>query len=177
MVRDLSPDGRLPEGVSDPAGPLRTIIAALSRVDAVSVVATGGIPLDGVEPGPDVHLTDWLPQPLMLECADLFVTHGGYNSIREAVRTATPMAVLPNFGDQPHNAARVQELGLGRHITDPTPDSLATACQDLLDDPTTAARLRTARLATRALPDLTQAAPDLTHLATAQRIVAPRTAL
>ncbi|MEE1792751.1 hypothetical protein PUR28_18620 [Streptomyces sp. BE308] len=69
-----------PPGITDPATQLRTIIAAFSRLDVTAIVATAGIRLDGIDP-PNVHLTDRLPQPLLLECADLLVTHGGYNSV------------------------------------------------------------------------------------------------
>lgn len=151
--------------MTDPAEQLATIIAGLSRLECTAVVATGGIEAaGGVEPAPHVHLTDRLAQPLLLECADLFVTHGGYNSIREAVRTGTPMAVLPNFGDQLPNAARVQELGLGRHLTDTDPDAVAAVCRELLADRETAARCRRAQLASLALPDIGQVVADLEKL-------------
>lgn len=165
MLRTLLPEGApLPEGVQDPSEMLRTTIAGLSDLDCTAVVATGGIPYDGVVPGPNVHLTDRLAQPLLLECVDLFVTHGGYNSVREAVRTGTPMVVLPNFGDQPKNAARVEELGLGRHLTDARPEALAAACRDVLTDRTIAARVRRAQLAALTLPDISQVATDLQGL-------------
>ncbi|MEV5688508.1 glycosyltransferase [Streptomyces sp. NPDC052164] len=168
LIRDRSKDGRMPPGITDPATQLRTIIAAFSRLDVTAIVATAGIRLDGIEPAPNVHLTDRLPQPLLLECADLLVTHGGYNSVSEAIRTATPMAVLPNFADQPHNARRVQELGLGRHLDDPDPRALADTCQDILHDRTTTARLRAARLAVLGLPDITHAPADLTDITTSR---------
>ncbi|MFD7512155.1 glycosyltransferase, partial [Streptomyces sp. NPDC059853] len=132
-------------------------------------------PLDGSEPRSKIHQTDRVTQPLLQECADLFITHGGYNSIREAVRTATPMAVIPNFGDQPHNARRVAELGLGRHLTGaPDPDTLADACRLILDDRAMTARLRAARLAMLSLPDLAQAPADLAEIVTGHRLVPPR---
>ncbi|MFD7669020.1 glycosyltransferase [Streptomyces sp. NPDC059788] len=165
MFRELLPkDAPLPVGMTDPAQLLATIVAGLSRLDCTAVVATAGIEPAGVEPAPHVHLTDRLAQPLLLECADLFVTHGGYNSVREAVRTGTPMAVLPNFGDQPLNAQRVQELGLGRHLTDTAPEAVAAACQEILDDRDIAARIRRAQLASLALPDIGQVAADLEKL-------------
>ncbi|MGW6289864.1 glycosyltransferase [Streptomyces sp. NPDC055107] len=169
VIRKRSPDGRMPEGLTDPATQLRTIIDALSRLDANAIVATVGIDLSGSQPAPNIHLTDRIAQPLLLECADLLVTHGGYNSISEALRTATPMAVVPNFADQPHTARRVQELGLGRYLTDPTPRTLAATCQVLLHDTATAARLRTARLAVLTLPDITQVCADLADIVTAGR--------
>ncbi|WP_052849560.1 glycosyltransferase [Streptomyces avicenniae] len=171
LIRSRSRDGGMPEGLTDPAAQLRTIVAALSRLDVVAIVATAGIPLDGRATGPHVHLIDHLPQPLLLECADLLVTHGGYNSVSEAIRTATPMAVAPNFADQPHNARRVAELGLGRHLGDPTPGGLAAACRALLDDPATTARLRAARLATLALPDIARVPDDLAEIAAGRPVV------
>ncbi|QKV70691.1 MULTISPECIES: glycosyltransferase [Streptomyces] len=165
----------LPPEATDPARTLRTLVAGLSRLEVTAVVATGGIPLTGVTPGPYLHLTDRIPQPLLLECADLFVTHGGYNSIREAVRTATPMAVVPNFGDQPHNARRVAALGLGRDLgPDPDADAVAAACHGLLADPALTARLRAARLAMLTLPEVGRAAADLTDLVSGGRLVTPR---
>ncbi|WP_129837793.1 glycosyltransferase [Streptomyces sp. RFCAC02] len=175
MVRAMIAAGvPVPPGMADPAEPLRHIVAGLSDLDCTAVVATGGIPLDGPAPAPHVHVTDRLPQPLLLECADLFVTHGGYNSVREAIRTATPMVVLPQFGDQPHNARRVEALGLGRHLTDPAPDTLAAACRAVLADDATAVRLRAARLAVLALPDLAQAPADLEELVAGRRVGPPR---
>lgn len=34
-----------------------------------------------------------------------FVTHGGLNSLMEAVASGTPMVAIPLFGDQEHNVA------------------------------------------------------------------------
>ncbi|MFH8349937.1 glycosyltransferase [Streptomyces sp. NPDC018045] len=162
MFHEVLPEGTpLPAGMTDPAEQLATIVAGLSRLDCTAVVATGGIEPAGVEPAAHVRLTDRLAQPLLLECADLFVTHGGYNSVREAVRTGTPMAVLPNFGDQPSNARRVQELGLGRHLTDTAPEAVAAVCREILDDRGIAARIRQAQRASLALPDVGQVVDDL----------------
>lgn len=165
MFREVLPEGApLPPGMTDPVELLRTIVAGLSELDCTAVVATGGVELEGVEPATHIHLTDRLAQPLLLECADLFVTHGGYNSVREAVRTGTPMAVLPNFGDQHSNAERVQELGLGRHLTDTRPEAVAAVCREILADRDTAARVRRAQLASLALPDIGQVVADLEKL-------------
>ncbi|GAA3160152.1 MULTISPECIES: glycosyltransferase [Streptomyces] len=155
---------QLPPGMTHPAEMLRATVEGLSRLHCSAIVATGGIPLDGVEPAPHVRLVERLAQPLLLECADLLVTHGGYNSVREAIRTGTPMAVLPNFGDQPHNAARVAELGLGRHVTENTADAVATACEELLADRDVAHRVRRAHRAALALPEVGQVAADLEKL-------------
>lgn len=128
----------------------------------------GGEPCSAQTPdrprGRDVHLVDQMPQPLLLRCAQLFVTHGGYNSIREAVGTGTPMAVAPRFGDQPANADRVQALGLGRRIPGPgaapTAAEVAATCHRLLADPEVNARTRHAQRQMLALPPSRRPSPD-----------------
>ncbi|CAM02939.1 N-glycosyltransferase [Saccharopolyspora erythraea NRRL 2338] len=153
----------LPDHLNDPATLLRTITTALSPLCCEAIVVTGGI-----DPGPltapaHIRLTDRVPQPLLLQCSDLFLTHGGYNGIREAVRAGVPMAVLPQFGDQPHNADRVTELGLGRRC-EPDADDITAACEQLLTDDKTQAAVRQAQRAMLALPDVTTAADDLAGL-------------
>ncbi|MYU16762.1 glycosyltransferase [Streptomyces sp. SID8361] len=169
MLRDSAHEADTPAPpmpMQDPVDTLRAMIQAVSRLEECTVVlATSGIPVDTDGVPPHVHITDRVPQPLLLESVDLFLTHGGFNSIRESLRTATPMAVLPQFGDQPGNAQRVQELGLGRHITDPTPDGIASVCREVLADDGCRARGRRARLEMLALPEIDSAVPDLEKIA------------
>ncbi|WP_413099282.1 glycosyltransferase [Streptomyces sp. Inha503] len=150
----------------DPVQTLRTMIQGVSRLEECTVIlATGGIPVDTDGVPPHVHITERLPQPLLLESVDLFLTHGGFNSIRESLRTATPMAVLPQFGDQPGNAQRVAELRLGKHITDTTADGIVAGCREVLADEGCRAVARRARLEMLALPEIDSAVPDLEKLA------------
>ena len=169
MFRERMSDeeGARPQiSMPDPAEVLESIIKALSQLDECTViVVTSGIPVDTDGLPPHVRVTDRLAQPLLLEAVDLFLTHGGYNGIREALRTATPMAVMPGFGDQPENARRVQELGLGREITDRTPDGIADACRAVLADPGSRAKARQARLEMLALPEIDSAVADLEKIA------------
>lgn len=151
----------------DPVRTLQTILKAAATLDECTVVvASCGLPVDTTALPPHVHVTEWLPQPLLLECADLFLTHGGFNSIREALRSGTPLAVLPQFGDQFPNAQRVEELGLGRGITDRTADGIAAVCQEVLADPGAAATARRARLEMLALPGIETAVSDLERVVT-----------
>ncbi|MEJ8279959.1 glycosyltransferase [Pseudonocardia spirodelae] len=147
----------------DPAAALRTVAAAVSRLDAEVVLATGGLPVDDLDLPAHVHTAAWVPQPLLLQCADLFLTHGGYNGVREAVRHGVPLAVLPQFGDQEHNARRVAELGLGEHCP-PDPDGVAEACARLLDG-STRTGVRAAQRAMLALPPVGDAVGALEDLA------------
>lgn len=57
-----------------------------------------------------------------LSRADVFVTHGGSNSLHEAVLLRVPMVVVPFFGDQMLVGRRVRELGIG--ITLDTPEGV-----------------------------------------------------
>ncbi|MFD9720947.1 glycosyltransferase [Streptomyces sp. NPDC059076] len=171
MIHEKTVDqeaGKPPFLMPDPVDTLRSIIEAAIRLDDCTVlVATMGLPVD-IDPLPShIHITERLPQPLLLESVDLFLTHGGFNSVRESLRTATPMAVLPQFGDQHGNAQRVEELGLGREIIDNTPDGIATVCRQVLADPVIGANSRRARLATLTLPEIESAVTDLENLVAA----------
>jgi N-glycosyltransferase len=117
----------------DPVGALRTIVTGLSQLDCLAVVATGGLPVSKELIGPNVRVVHHFPQVTMLECAELFVTHGGYNSIREAMRAGVPIAVLPQFSDQFYNADRVQALGLGLRIRPADAEQVVSICGKLLE--------------------------------------------
>ncbi|GGW16079.1 oleandomycin glycosyltransferase [Streptomyces libani subsp. rufus] len=156
----------LPVALPDTAESLRALAGAAAELeDCTVVVSTSGMPLDTEGLPGHVHVTERVPQPLLLEAADLFVTHGGFNSIREAMRTGTPLAVLPHFGDQHANAERVEELGFGRRVADRSAGGIADVCRKLLADPAPRARARAARLAMLTLPDVGQAVGDLEGIA------------
>ncbi|MFH8658337.1 glycosyltransferase [Streptomyces afghaniensis] len=156
----------LPVKLPDATESLRAIVTAAAELDDCTVVvSTSGLAVDTEGLPGHVHVAERVPQPLLLESVDLFITHGGFNSIREAMRTGTPLAVLPHFGDQPANAERVEELGLGRHIADRSAAGIADVCRKLLADPVPRARARSAQLAMLTLPDVEQAVDDLAGLA------------
>ncbi|SER86997.1 N-glycosyltransferase [Lentzea xinjiangensis] len=115
-----------------PLAHLEAVVAGLSDVDCEAVVLTGGLPVEAS--APHVHLVESLPQALLLQSADLLVSHGGYNSIREAMRAGVPVAVLPVLHDQMHNAHRVQELGIGVRVPDFRAEAVAEACRFALSD-------------------------------------------
>jgi UDP:flavonoid glycosyltransferase YjiC (YdhE family) len=156
-----------PRLIPDARETLATIAEAAARLEECTVVlATAGIALDVDRLPPHVRAVEYVPQPLLLETADLFLTHGGFNSVRESLRTATPMAVLPLFLDQYSNARRVQELGVGRRISTPTPDGIATVCREVLADSGIRAAARRSRLAMLNLPPIAFAVDDLVKLVT-----------
>ena len=66
----------------------------------------------------NVKIFSWIPQNDLLSHprTKLFITHGGLNSIQEAIFHGVPMVVVPIFGDQFDNAANVQHAGFGEKI-------------------------------------------------------------
>lgn len=54
-----------------------------------------------------------VPQTELLSRSDLFITHGGNNSVHEALAAGVPMLVTPVGGEQEFNAHRVRWLGAG----------------------------------------------------------------
>jgi hypothetical protein len=72
-------------------------------------------------------------QQQMLSAADVFITHGGSNSLHEAILYQVPMVVAPFFGDQMLIGRRVEELGVGIALDVPEATDKDTP-KDHLDD-------------------------------------------
>uniref|UniRef100_A0A0N4ZE07 glucuronosyltransferase n=1 Tax=Parastrongyloides trichosuri TaxID=131310 RepID=A0A0N4ZE07_PARTI len=65
----------------------------------------------------NVYIYDWIPQNDLLhdDRLNLFITHGGQNSINEAVAAGRCMLSIPVFGDQERNSGMILRLKIG-HI-------------------------------------------------------------
>eukprot|EP00434_Breviolum_minutum_P027055 symbB.v1.2.023925.t1/scaffold2227.1/size85294/2 len=78
-----------------------------------------------------------------LRHTDVFVTHGGANSIKEAILLGVPMIVTPFCVDQPTNGQAVERQGAGRCFDDlmATPKGeLSAVLEDALREGSTVAR-------------------------------------
>jgi UDP:flavonoid glycosyltransferase YjiC (YdhE family) len=84
------------------------------------------------------RVESWVNQKMVLahKNVKVFLTHGGYMSISEAMFSHKPMLVLPFFGDQPGNAVRLVEAGAGLklEIDSFTPEDVSQKLQQLLTD-------------------------------------------
>jgi len=88
----------------------------------------------------------FIDQKAVLRKADLFITHGGHNSIIEAFYYGVPgLIVLPVFADQFDSAQRVQDCGFGYRLNpfECTETELLKAVDSILADKELAKRMKT----------------------------------
>ena len=103
---------------------LRTVVAALRAAGVRAAIASGATPVAELGELPAGWLVrEYLPQVRLLREAAVLVTHGGNNSVTEAVGTGTPMLVLPFSTDQFAGAAAVERTGIGE-VLDPNTASV-----------------------------------------------------
>lgn len=78
------------------------------------VLATGKSNLSMLGASPQNFLVrPRVPQLAVLQHSRVFVTHGGMNSVMEALFYGVPLVVIPHMLEQSITAQRVEELGLG----------------------------------------------------------------
>lgn len=179
---------RLPEPATTPASPgdptvlaslgslvltlpnvaelLPVILEALSALPRRCVLTLGGQRqlADRLPEVPaNVTVLPFVDQRAVLANCDLFLTHAGFNGILEAVTAAVPMVALPVVADQPANARRLAELGLGEWLDTESCSAatLAATCTRVLADPGYTRRLVDLRDQLRAAPDLDALLEDL----------------
>jgi UDP:flavonoid glycosyltransferase YjiC (YdhE family) len=121
-------------------GVLEAIVGALAE-EPVNVIVAIGRDQDAdarFGPQPDhVRLEAYVAQPLLLPRCDAFVTHGGFNSVKEALSEGVPMVVVPISADQPYSAERCAELGVAATVApgDRSADAIRDAVRRVLGDP------------------------------------------
>lgn len=95
-----------------------------------------------------LHANMWgdkfVDQKAILKKANLFITHGGHNSIIESFYYGVPVIVLPVFADQFDSAQRVQDCGLGVRLSPYhcTEDELLGSIEKVLDNTKLQERLK-----------------------------------
>lgn len=84
----------------------------------------------------NIVLAQWVPQLEILAAADVFITHGGFSSVRESIYYGVPMVVFPCWLDQAGNAARVEfhNLGVRAEIAEVNAKMVATLLEKVTED-------------------------------------------
>jgi MGT family glycosyltransferase len=131
------------EGTRHSKPPLLLAAALQGLADApVRVVATTGFHRDpdrlGLRPiPPNARVEQWIAHSHLLPRADVVVTTGGAGTVLGALAAGLPLVVVPTAWDQPENAWRVVEAGVGlrvppRHCT---PARIRASVERVLGDP------------------------------------------
>lgn len=111
---------------------------AFKGVDATVVMSVGKkVDIGTLGPIPrNFIVRSWAPQLTVLKKASAFVSHGGLNSVSEALYFGVPLVVIPQGNDQPMVAQRVSALGAGIQLKmeDITPDLLLHALCSVMED-------------------------------------------
>jgi UDP:flavonoid glycosyltransferase YjiC (YdhE family) len=144
------------------------VISALGSLPVTAVLAVGR----GKDAGafgavpPNVALVDFADQRLMLEACDLFLTHGGLGSVKDALRLGVPMVGIGPGLDHRHNVEMLRRAGVGVAVDvhEARAGTIADACREVLGNPAYAARARTIQRHMQALPPVDQLVRDCEQL-------------
>ncbi|CAN5580290.1 glycosyltransferase [soil metagenome] len=114
------------------------LVDALSMLDAPSLLTTGNhVARAELPPAPPhVDIEPFVPQRAVLgECAAV-ICHGGTGTVIAALSLGIPVVVLPMGADQPDNADRCMELGVGIVLdaVDARPADIGEATRAVLTD-------------------------------------------
>ena len=103
---------------------LARVAQALRGLDVRVAIATGSTQPRELGPIPASWLVrDFLPQVTLLRSAALAVSHGGNNSVTEAMTSGVPLLLLPFSTDQFAGAAAIEAAGFGA-VLDPNAASV-----------------------------------------------------
>jgi MGT family glycosyltransferase len=115
------------------------VLAGLGELP-IEVVATVGSQIDPKELGPlaaNVRVEQYVAQSEVLARSGAVVSHGGSGTVVAGLAHGLPQVVLPMGADQPLNAARCEELGVGIVLdaVRATPEQVGEAVSVVLSDP------------------------------------------
>jgi UDP:flavonoid glycosyltransferase YjiC (YdhE family) len=145
-------------------GVYRAALESLARLP-VRVLVTTGRDADPAALGrlpASVRAVRWVPQADVVAHAAAIACHGGSGTVQSALAGGVPLAMLPLFADQPHNARRVSAAGAGLAVRRAA--DLGPAVSALLRDPSFGAAARRIAAGGAALPPVSSAVPVLREL-------------
>ena len=98
----------------------RALAKACRKAGAALVIAHGGRLNDAEVARLDVHhAAAFLPYRAVMKHAALVITHGGSNTVLDALACGVPLLIRPVGFDQPGNLARVRHHRLGEKLASP----------------------------------------------------------
>lgn len=94
---------------------LRTLLAVVKRTHHILIMSTK-LKNDLPSLPDNVHVFDFVPQVNLLQHTDLFISHGGFNSVVESIEAEVPLLLYPVHDDfDPRGiTTRVVYHGMGR---------------------------------------------------------------
>ncbi|WP_437675370.1 glycosyltransferase [Sorangium sp. So ce131] len=148
-------------------GLLRRVLEAVAPM-GIPVLATAASAEDvpaGL--GAHVRIERYIPHEQVFPKVAAVICHGGWGTIGRALEHGVPMLVIPLFGDQPVNAAQVQQGGFGLRLplAEATPEVIRARLKALLADRAIHERVKAAAAEIRALKSDAVAARALERLA------------
>lgn len=137
-------------------GVLEAIVEALGSEPLNLIVAIGrdqDPARFGSQPA-NVHLEAYVPQPALLAHCDLFITHSGFNSVKESLSEGVPMVAIPITADQPYSASRCSALGVAEVIEPDqrSPEKIRAAARTVTADPSYRSNAKNFQAQMAALP-------------------------
>ena len=140
------------------------------RALPVNLLMTVGSQIDPAEFGPQpdhVRIAQYVPQDEVLPHCDVVVSHGGSGSVMGALAHGVPTLLVPIGADQPMNAQRCVELGVGQRLdaVTATAADVRAAVTELLAVPTYRQEAERLRTELAALPGPAHAAALLEQVA------------
>jgi UDP:flavonoid glycosyltransferase YjiC (YdhE family) len=148
-------------------GIFELILDAIRDDDVNLILAVGQDPaVFGPQPS-NVHLERHVAQTRLLPHCDAFISHGGFNSVKESLDSGVPLVVVPIMSDEPYSAERCAALRLGRAVApgERTARSVRDAVRAVLRDSSYRARAEEMSAEMQALPGPERVVELLTALA------------
>lgn len=127
----------------DPGTLTRTILEAVAQSGQRAILQSGWAGLGEVQLPANIFLLDAAPHSWLFPQMSAVVHHGGAGTTAESLRAGVPTVIVPHMADQPFWGSRVAALGVGpRPIPRNrlTPENLAAAIRQAVDDPGMRAR-------------------------------------
>lgn len=145
---------------------INRLLEILSKSPNKFIVSKGQMS-DHIKMYPNMWGEAYLDQKAILPKVDLFITHGGHNSIIEAFYYGVPgLIVCPVFADQFDSAQRVEDLGFGVRLNpfDCTEEQLLESIDALLNNHELKVKMKDIGVRMRSIEYHKIAADHLEHL-------------